>query len=226
MRKYFLTIVWLTLCAVFGYYAPTLPVVRDYVAIKEVVIKGTQKLSEEDVKYLFRNENWFFVSESSILEKATQRYPFIESLQLRKPYFGMLEVEVKERKPYGIVRVMNSKMVYIVDEKGFLIKDTSFYSERELSNLKLIMVDNLQIALNVLKYIKSIEHNSGGLEFKEFIIRASTLSAITSDSKIVVLSTENIEDSLNKLRIFARKQSIKDFSYLNFSFDSMVIVKK
>lgn len=226
LKKLTLITVWLILCAVFGYYASTLPVVKDHLAIKEVVLKGSSRLSEEDVKYLFKSENWFFVSGNSLLKKASVKYPFIEDIKLNKPQFGVVEFEVKERKPYAFVRVLNTSQLFLIDEKGNLIKDTSFYKKEELSDLKLVTVDSEDLASDILRYIRTFENSVPELKLKEFIIRASILSGITEDSKIIILSTENIEDSLNKLRIFSRRKSLKEFSYLNFSFDSMVITKK
>jgi cell division protein FtsQ len=41
-----------------------------------------------------------------------------------------------------------------------------------------------------------------------------------------VFSKDELDDSLNKAKIFLANKSIKDYAYINFSFDEMIIVKK
>jgi len=69
MKKLGLFSVWLILCALLGYYAPTLPIVKDIAGIKKVKVIGTDKLSENDLKNIFKTENWIFISEDRLKEK-------------------------------------------------------------------------------------------------------------------------------------------------------------
>lgn len=223
MRKLLFVSIWLVICGMLGYNLPMLPIVKDYVSIKEVRVKGTDKLKEEDLRDILKTENWFFISEDRIKEKMS-KFPFIGSIKLERPAFGVVDMIIQERKPYGLVRVDND--VYVIDEEGNLIKDLSYFSEEELSNLRYIISDGANLNADTLANIKKIENSLKTLKFKEFIIHNSIITTITEDDRVIILSKENIEDSLNKLNIFARNQKIEDFSYLNFSFDRMVIVKR
>lgn len=217
-----LVVIWLVLCGLFGYYAPTLPIIKEYISIKEVRVEGTDKFSEEDIKNLVKSESWIFISEDRLMDKV-KKYSFVESIRLDKPAFGVITIHVKERKPYGLVRTGDK--IYLMDENGYLIENPSFYKE-ELANLKLITVDEENLNSETLKKIKKIDSSLSGVNFKECMVHKSIITAITEDDKIIILSKENMDDSINKFKVFVQKQGIKDFSYLNFSFDSMVIVKK
>lgn len=222
MKRVFFIVVWLTLCALLGYYIPTLPVLKDYIAIKEVTVEGTDKLTEDDIKDLVKSESWFFITEKRIENKA-RKYTFIQSIKLDKPAFGVVKIYVTERKPYGLVRT--GDRIYVIDEAGNFLNELSYYKD-ELSNLKLITVDEENLNQVILKKIKEIEEAMKELNFKEFIINKSVITAITEDDKIIVMSKENTEDSIKKFNIFKHKRGIQEFSYLNLSFESMVILKK
>lgn len=222
MKRLGLIVVWLVLCALLGYYAPTLPVVKDYISIKEVTVEGTDKLSEDDIKNLVKSESWFFISENKLKEKL-KRYSFIKTIKLDKPVFGVVRIYITEKKPHSLVRAGDK--TYLMDEDGNLIQNLSYYKD-EMSNLKLITVDEEDKDQKVLKKIRKIEDDLKELNLKEFIIHKSVITAITEDDKIIILSKENIDNSINKFKIFTQKHGIDGFSYLNFSFDSMVIVKK
>lgn len=222
MKKVFLISVWLVSCALLGYHAPTLPIVKEYVSIKEVTVEGTDKLSEEEVKDLVKSESWFFITEEKLKNKA-KKYPFIQSIKLDKPAFGVVRIYITERKPYGLVRAGNK--IYVIDETGNFLKNLSYYKD-ELSNLKLITVDEENLNQGTLEKVKEIEESVKGLNLKEFIINKSVITVITEDDKIIILSKENTRDSIKKFNLFNQKRGIKEFSYLNFSFDNMVIAKK
>lgn len=222
MKKILFATVWLTICGILGYSLPALPVFKEYLAIKEVRVKGTQKLKEEDLKEILKTENWLFISEDTIAKKM-MNYPFIGAVKIERPYFGVLDIIIKEKIPYGFVKVGQNS--YVVDEDGNFIKDLSYFSDEELSNLRYI-VSNEENIKDDIKSIKKIETSLERLRFKEFVIQNSIITAITEDEKIIVFSKENIEDSLNKLNIFARSQKVDDFSYINLSFDSMVVVRR
>ncbi|MCX7760483.1 MAG: FtsQ-type POTRA domain-containing protein [Hydrogenothermaceae bacterium] len=220
MKKAFIVAIWLTLCGIFGYYAPALPLIKDFVAIKEVRIKGTDKLKEEDIKDIFKNENWLFVSEKR-LENKFKRFGFIDSIRLNKPSYGIVDITVKEKIPYGVVKFKNKN--FIVDDRGYIIKDPSYY---DVSDLKLINLEDSEIERTDISNLKLIEDRFKDIKFKEFVIKKSSIYCITEDGKLLVFSRENIEDSIKKAQIFMSKVGIRDYSYINFTFDIMVITKK
>ncbi|MEZ0323299.1 MAG: FtsQ-type POTRA domain-containing protein [Hydrogenothermaceae bacterium] len=220
MRKTLIVITWLAICGLFGYYAPALPLVKDFVAIKEVRIKGTDKLKEEDIRDIFKSENWLFISKERI-ENKFKKLGFIESIDMDKPAYRVVDITVKEKTPYGILYIGDKN--YIIDDKGSVIENRSDY---DISKLKPIKLEDSEIEKDDIANIKLLEDSFKDIIFREFIIKKSSIYCITEDGKLMVFSRDNIEDSIRKAQIFMSNVGIKDYSYLNFTFDSMVITKR
>jgi cell division protein FtsQ len=219
MKKLGLFSAWLILCALLGYYAPTLPIVKDIVAIKRVNVVGTDKLSENDLKNIFKTENWIFVSEDKLKEKL-KKYQFIKDIKILKPNLGEITMVVEEKKPFA--NIIQGSKVFTVDEEGNLYEtDIS-----NLLNLVNIYYNDSEFQKSDVLKIKKIMENFKDYQLSKFIIQKSQIAAETSDGKILVFSKDELDDSLNKAKIFLANKNIKDYTYLNFSFDEMVIVKK
>jgi len=219
MKKLGLFSVWLILCALLGYYAPTLPIVKDIAGIKKVKVIGTDKLSENDLKNIFKTENWIFISEDRLKEKL-KKYKFIKDMKILKPKLGEITMMVEEKKPFA--NIIQGSKVFTVDEEG------SIY-ETDISNLpNLVNIyynDSEFQKIDILK-IKKIMKNFKDYKLTKFIIQKSQIAAETSNRKILVFSKDELDDSLNKAKIFLANKNMKDYTYLNFSFDEMVIGKK
>lgn len=125
MKKLGLFSVWLILCALLGYYAPTLPIVKDIAGIKKVKVIGTDKLSENDLKNIFKTENWIFISEDRLKEKL-KKYKFIKDMKILKPKLGEITMMVEEKKPFA--NIIQGSKVFTVDEEGNIY-------ETDISNL-------------------------------------------------------------------------------------------
>jgi len=207
------------LCALLGYYAPTLPIVKDIAGIKKVKVIGTDKLSENDLKNIFKTENWIFISEDRLKEKL-KKYQFIKDVKILKPKLGEITMMVEEKKPFA--NIIQGSKVFTVDEEG------SIY-ETDISNLpNLVNIyynDSEFQKIDILK-IKKIMKNFKDYKLTKFIIQKSQIAAETSNRKILVFSKDELDDSLNKAKIFLANKNIKNYTYLNFSFDEMVIGKK
>ncbi len=207
------------MCALLGYYAPTLPIVKDIAGIKKVKVIGTDKLSENDLKNIFKTENWIFISEDRLKEKL-KKYQFIKDVKILKPKLGEITMMVEEKKPFA--NIIQGSKVFTVDEEG------SIY-ETDISNLpNLVNIyynDSEFQKIDILK-IKKIMKNFKDYKLTKFIIQKSQIAAETSNRKILVFSKDELDDSLNKAKIFLANKNIKNYTYLNFSFDEMVIGKK
>jgi len=219
MKKLGLFSVWLILCALLGYYAPTLPIVKDIAGIKKVKVIGTDKLSENDLKNIFKTENWIFISEDRLKEKL-KKYQFIKDVKILKPKLGEITMMVEEKKPFA--NIIQGSKVFTVDEEGNIY-------ETDISNLpNLVNIyynDSEFQKIDILK-IKKIMKNFKDYKLTKFIIQKSQIAAETSNRKILVFSKDELDDSLNKAKIFLANKNMKNYTYLNFSFDEMVIGKK
>ena len=210
---------WLILCALLGYYAPTLPIVKDLVAIKKVNVVGTDKLSEDDLKYIFKTENWIFVSEDRLKEKL-KKYRYIKDVKILKQNLGEITMVVKERKPFA--NIIQGSRVFTVDQDGSPYEaDIS-----DLLNVVNIYYNDSEFQNGDILKIRKIMENLKDHQFSKFIIQRSQIAAETSNGKILVFSKDELDDSLNKAKIFLKNKNLNDYVYINFSFDEMIIVKK
>lgn len=219
MKKILLFSLWIGLCAALGYYSLTLPLVKDIISIKSVNVVGTDKLTEEDIKNTFKNENWFFVSEDKIAKKLN-KFPFIDEVKILKPQLGQINLIVKERKPFAIISI-NGKN-FIVDENGKLFSDKVINNE----NLLKIFVNDDTFENDDIKKVRKILANFNSINFDNFIIQRSLIIGQFDGGKIIVFSRKDLDESINKAKFFLSKNGIKVYSYLNFSFSEMIIVKK
>lgn len=220
IKKVIVIVLWISICAVVGYMSPTLPLVKDVISIKTINVKGTDKFKEEDIKQIFKSQNWFFISENNINEKLKQ-YPFVKNVSVYKPQIGQIDLVVEERKPFAILYV-NGKS-YIVDDEGKILDYENFNKE---NLLKINVVE--QKFLSYKEVFSKIEKlvNNLGIKPKEITISKAELAVLTDQNNMLVFSIENLEEEVKKAKIFFAKNSIGNYTYLNFSFDEMIIAKK
>lgn len=220
INKIIVITLWISICAVVGYMSPTLPLVKDVISIKTVNVKGTDKFKEEEIKQIFKSQNWFFLTESDINEKL-KKYPFVKNVRLYKPHIGQIDLVIEERKPFAILSI-NGKN-YIVDDEDKVLDEKSFSKE---NLLKINVVDQKFVSYkDVFPKIERLVSNLG-IKPKEITISKAEISVLTEKDSLLIFSIENLEEELKKAKIFFAKNSIANYTYLNFSFDEMVIAKK
>lgn len=219
MKKILLFSLWIGLCAALGYFSPTLPLIKDIISIKNINVVGTDKLNQEDIKNIFKSENWFFVSEDRINKKLIN-FKFIDEVKILKPQLGEITIIVKERIPFAII-LINGKS-FVVDEKGKL------FSDKEINNenfLKIFVNDDTFENEDILK-VRKILANFNDITFNNFILQKSLIIGQFDREKIIVFSRKELDESIKKAKLFLSRNDIKIYSYLNFSFSEMIIVKK
>ncbi len=219
IKKLTLVVLWLSICAVVGYLSPTLPLVKDIIAIKTVNIKGTDKFKEEDIIDIFKTQNWFFLTEEYVNEKL-KRYSFVKRAVIYKPQIGQVDIVVEEKKPFAIVNYNNKS--YIVDKDGEIVDKNLLHGQSDL--LKVNIVGRSPNFKDLFNQIDFLNRNLS-LNPREITISNNTI-AITTDNTLIIFSVENLEEELKKMKIFLSKNSLTNYSYLNFSFDEMIITKR
>ncbi len=219
MRKALLFSLWISLCAALGYFSPTLPLVKDVISIKNVNVIGTEKLREDDIKNVFKSENWFFISEDKIAKKLA-KFQFIDEVKILKPQLGQITLIVNERKPFAII-LTNGKN-FIVDKDGKLYSD----NETEKENLLKIYLNDDNFEKEDILKVRKILANFNNTTFNSFIIQKSLIIGQFDGEKIMVFSRRDLDESINKAKFFLSRNDIKEYNYLNFSFSEMIIVKK
>ncbi len=221
--KYFLVFLWLFICSIFGYFAPTIPAVKKLVEIKEVNVYGTDKLKKEDLKEIFSSQNWFFLKTDEI-EKKLKSYPFVKEVYIERLFVGKVNLKILERKPFAILKHKNKK--YIIDNDGIIL-NREFYNKKEIKKLNVyVILNDKKLNKERLKEIYKIYKSFKNLKIKKYIVNMSQITCVLDDNKVLIFSTEDLDKSIRRAMVFLKKKNINEFSYLNFSFDSIVVARR
>ncbi len=221
--KYFLVFLWIFVCSIFGYFAPTIPAVKKLVEIKEVNVYGTDKLKKEDLKKIFASQNWFFLKTDEVKNKL-KNYPFIKDVYVERLFVGKVNLKILERKPFAILKYKNKN--YIIDNDGIIL-NREYYSKNEIKKLKVyVILNDRKLNKERLKEVYKIYRTFKKLKIKKYIVNMSQITCILDDNKILVFSTEDLDKSIRRAMVFLKKKDINQFSYLNFSFDSIVVARR
>ncbi|MGC8941102.1 MAG: cell division protein FtsQ/DivIB [Sulfurihydrogenibium sp.] len=219
LRKTTIIILWLGICATVGYLSPTLPLIKDIIAIKTINIKGTDKFKEEDIREIFKSQNWFFLTEDYVNEKL-KNYPFVKRTILYKPQIGQIDIIIEERKPFAILNYKGKS--YVVDKDGEII-DNKLSEKDQL--IKINVIDSYLPFKEIISKVDFIYKNLN-INPKEFTFSNGEIAIINENNSLLVFSLDNLEEEVKKAKVFFAKNSIANYSYINFSFDDMIIAKK
>jgi cell division protein FtsQ len=213
--------VFLIACGVLGFQLSKIPYIKKFIQINVVKVKGTDRLTKEDVVKIFQNQNWIFLDEKQIEEKIKKQFPFIKQIKIEK---GMNEVKlfVLEREPFAILKTKKGK--YIVDDEGFIL---NYYQVKNKEYPVIIYKDKIINPKKVhgLMEISKIISKLYKPPIK-FVVNSRKITCITENDKIFVFDFFNYKKELEKFKVFAKKVDINKYKYLDFSFDSMVVSRK
>jgi len=215
--KILLITIWLFACGLFGYFSPTLPFVKNILGIKHIYVEGTDKLKEKDIKEIFKDQTWLFVDED-IIKDRVKKYGFVKDINIEKIKFGDLKLKIVESKPIAILNFKSEK--YLIDENGNIL-NPNYY--QNYSDLPIIDYQDENFDKNKLKYLGIL--NNYFKDLKSIIIYRSQIVVNWKD-KILVFGADNLEEDLEKAKLFFSKVSINNYKYINFSFDTIVIARR
>jgi cell division protein FtsQ len=213
---------WLMFCAIFGYFAPTIPVVRDFFAIKKVNVIGTDKFTKEDIEKIFSRENWFFLDTDRI-KSQLKTYNFVKEVKINRYFVGNIDLTILERKPFAFLIYKGKKI--LIDEDG---KELSkkYFNVKSYKNLPVIIYNDKSLVNDKFPKVKKIFETLKNLKFKKYVITNSQIVCISEGEKMLVFNILDLEESLEKAKFFIAKKGVKDFKYIDFSFDSMVVTRR
>jgi len=215
--KVLLIAIWLFACGLFGYFSPTLPFIKNILGIKHVYVEGTDKLTEKDIKEIFKDQTWLFVDED-IIKDRVKKYGFVKDINIEKIKFGDLKLKIVESKPIAILDFKSEK--YLIDENGNIL-NPKYY--KNYSNLPIIDYQDENFDKNKLKYLGIL--NNYFKDLKSIIIYRSQI-VVNWEDKILVFGADNLEEDLEKAKLFFSKANINNYKYINFSFDKIVIARR
>ncbi|ACO04154.1 MAG TPA: hypothetical protein DEP48_06415 [Persephonella sp.] len=221
--KIFILSVWILICALFGYFSPTIPVVKEIFSVKKVTVLGTDKFKKEDIKRIFEKENWFFLNKEKVREELL-KYNFVKEVQINRLFVGSVDLVILERKPFAVIYHRGKKQV--IDEDGIPI-DMRYYRDVNISHLPKVIYNDNSIRSEKLRKIKKINENFSKIfKVKKYIVNKSQISCVLENDKTVVFSTEDLDKSIRRGKIFFKNRDINEFSYINLSFESMIVVRR
>ncbi|WP_456400635.1 cell division protein FtsQ/DivIB [Persephonella sp.] len=221
--KYLILASWIAICALFGYFSPTLPVVKEIFSVKKVTVLGTDKFQKEDIKRIFERENWFFLNKDKVREELL-KYNFVKEVQINRLFVGSVNLIILERKPFAVLYHKGTKK--IIDEDGNKI-ETKFYPDINISILPKVIYNDKSINPEKLRKIKKINENFSKIfNVKKYIVNKSQITCVLDGGRTVVFSTEDLDKSIRRGKIFFSRKNINDFSYINLSFESMIVVRR
>jgi cell division protein FtsQ len=219
--KIILAAFWISLCALLGLFSPTIPFVKELFEIKTVNVKGTDKFTEKDIRRIFEKENWFFLDKDRIKQEL-KKFNFVKDVEINRLFVGNLDLIVLERKPFAYMYYRRKK--YLIDEEGTAL-DPKYYKVDK--KLPVLIYNDKTVDKNKLKKVSLIKESFKDLlDIKRFYINKSQIACLTSDNRNIVFSIEDLDKSIQRAKIFIKKVGIKKFKYLNFSFESMVVVRR
>ena len=220
--KIFLFSAWLILCAVFGYFAPTIPMIRDFFAIKKVNVIGTDKFKKEDIEDIFSRENWFFLNTERI-ENQLKRYNFVKEVKIDRYFVGNINLTILERKPFAFLLHKGKRV--LIDEDGVKLSK-KYFNPKNYKNLPVIIYNDKSLTNDKFPKVKKIFETLKNVRFKKYIISRSQIACISKTGRVFVFNIFDLDENLDKAKLFIAKRGVKDFRYIDFSFDSMVVTRR
>ncbi|WP_457641774.1 cell division protein FtsQ/DivIB [Persephonella sp.] len=224
-KKIKLTIlfIWILICALFGYFSPTLPVVKEIFAVKKVTVLGTNKFKKEDIKRIFEKENWFFLNKEKVREELL-KYNFVKDVKIDRLFVGSVDLVILERKPFALIYHKGKR--YIIDDEGVPI-DINYYKDIDINSLPKLIYNDSRISPEKLKKINKINKSFSKIfKIKKYIADKSQISCVLENDKVIIFSTEDLDKSIRRGKIFFKNKDINEFSYINLSFESMIVVRR
>lgn len=213
---------WLIFCAIFGYFAPTIPFVKDFFTIKKVNVLGTDKFTKEDIEKVFSKENWFFLNIDRVKEEL-KKYSFVKEVKIDRYFVGNVNVTVLERKPFAYLIYKGKR--FLIDEDGKSL-DSKYFSEKKYKHLPIIVYNDKSLKNDKFPKVKKIFETFRSLNFKKYVISKSQIACVLDSGNILLFSLFNLDENLEKAKIFLESQNLRDFKYVDFSFDSMVVTRR
>ncbi len=221
--------------------------------IKEIEIRGNQKIFIEDIQKIIQNEinqkilsfptRSIFLADLTKIDKIlSEEFPQIANLELERNFPNALTVIIKERKSVAIF--YQKERQFVIDKEGVFFKKVTElkYEQRYLKIKKaenLILDKELKLGEKVLKreLLTKILKIEKQLLYKEDILITEAL--VVSDERLNVKTSENweiyfnlrdgISDQIFNLSLVLDEkipiEKRKDLEYIDLRFGSRVFFR-
>ena len=122
--------------------------------IKNIVITGTEHLKDDEIieKAGIKGYPSFFLTKTSKMKKELEKDPFIEKVTIKRKFYHVLEIKIKENRPL-FINVTNQTVV-LENKKEVKLSDNGTYRVPRVMNY---VPDTKYTSL--IEHIKKIDTN-------------------------------------------------------------------
>lgn len=168
--------------------------------LKEIKVSGQERVSKEEISNKLENNfdiNIFKLNISK-LEKQVEEIPYVKEATIHRKLPNILNVKIEERKPYAIIKYLESYVV--MDKYGYVLE---------------ILKENTYEDLTIIYGIDAEEYTLGqklsGTEALKYDNIAHLLGTIEKTNFAYTVYEINYEDTENL--VMAIKESAIDIDY-------------
>jgi len=180
--------IFLTFLSIVGVSVAILTIAEPYFSVKNIQIKGEERLSEEEIKRwidVLSQESIFRIDLKGIAQKISSK-PQIKRVEIRRVLPSTIIINVEERKPFAYI--VYKGVYYEVDDEGVIIG-----KRRKVQELPLI------IGVNSLSDVEKVKRGVRVLNFsRDSGFFFSKLSVKDENSIVGYLKKEDIEVYIDK----------------------------
>lgn len=189
-------------------YAYSVLLSADYLAIKEVSVRGTKELTEQDILTLAKIKpqvNILSVNTEAVAKRISAN-PWVKQIYVGRELPDRLVLDVRERTPIALVK--QGGAFYLMDAGGFVFKKLSKGDEVDLA---IVTGVNMQAqsqsvlladALKLLETLSSADHHAFlGTVSEIHIDEMFGLSILTDKGLHLKLGRDNFAGKLQQLHV-------------------------
>jgi cell division protein FtsQ len=247
-KLYFTIAMALVLMIIFAAFKwRTLSKPKNYIVKIEPLDDGNDLIKENDIKTIVRRSFEEDIKEVQIgridvarIESKLEEDPFVKKAQVYIDATNNLNIDIKQRQP--ILRVIDENgFNYYMDTSGYKIPPSKYFTARVIvatgaippytddfrKKQKSVLTDLFRLTKRILSdpflqaEVQQIYVNPEG----DF-----TLIPVLGDQKIILGNLANLEDKLQRLRIFYDKalpyEGWKKYETINLKFKGQIVCKK
>jgi cell division protein FtsQ len=197
-----------TLLSALFIYACSVLLSADYLAIKEVSVRGTKELTEQDILRLAKIKpqvNILSVNTEAVAKRISAN-PWVKQIYVGRELPDRLVLDVRERTPIALVK--QGGAFYLMDAGGFVFKKLSKGDEVDLAIVTGVNMQRqpqsvlLADALKLLETLSSTDYHAFlGTVSEIHIDEMFGLSILTDKGLHLKLGRDNFTGKLQQLHV-------------------------
>jgi cell division protein FtsQ len=204
---------------------------QEYIAIREITVKGGERIQAETVLQRFSIQvgmNWL-TADTQAARQALLRLPDIREAHVARLLWGRVQITLTERKPLAIVQLKDGT-VFWLDTEGFL-----FQSTKELFGPVIVEPETIETDYGVrladlfsLVPIGVLMTAPGGFLNRIHTVRfeGSTMVLSMRDGPSVWLNAYDLKRELPRLQRVLQAFAGRHLQTVDLRFERLVVVRR